>query len=122
MHQRFNQINLKYQRLIEKSNKIEHLGNLLFFKYSGDLSISADLANELCYIFPEKFVVVVYDSGVKVNISARGKNVKEIILKAIEGLKDSTGGGHEFAVGAKIKTEDLDEFKKRIEKLVEGSI
>lgn len=117
MHQRFNQINSKYQNLLEKAkNKISN--NLLFFKYGGDLSISADLANELCYIFPEKFVVVVYDSGIKANISARGKNVREIILKAIEGLKDSTGGGHEYAVGARIKTEDLDKFKERLENII----
>ena len=117
MHQRFNQINSKYQRLLEKA-KNETSNKLLFFKYGGDLSISADLANELCYIFPEKFVVVVYDSGIKANISARGKNVREIILKAIEGLKDSTGGGHEYAVGARIKIEDLDKFLKRLKSLI----
>tara|TARA_Y100000310_G_scaffold130751_2_gene129879 strand:+ start:9491 stop:10540 length:1050 start_codon:yes stop_codon:yes gene_type:complete len=114
MHQRFNQINSKFQRLLEKAKDVKS-NKFLFFQYSGDLSISSDLADELNYIFPEKIVVVAYISGLKVNISARGKDVKKIILKAIEGLNDSTGGGHEEAVGAKIKVEDLNEFKRRIE-------
>ena len=117
MYKRFNEINSKYQRLLEKAKK-EVSGKFLFFRYSGDLSISADLADELCYLFPEKIIVVAYDSGVKVNISARGKNVREIILKAISDLKDSTGGGHEEAVGAKIRVGDLEKFRKKLENLI----
>ena len=119
MHQRFNQINLKYQNLIEKASQGKYSEKLLFFQYSGDLSISSDLANELTYKFPEKIIIVAYLSGIKVNISARGKHVRKIILKAIEGFEDATGGGHEEAVGAKIKVGDLGEFRRRIEKIVE---
>jgi len=118
MHQRFDQINSKFQKLIEKAEKIKDSEKLLFFQYSGDLSISSDLANELTYKFPEKIIVVAYLSGIKVNISARGKNARDIVLKAIEGFQDSTGGGHEEAVGAKIKVDDLEEFRRRIEKAV----
>ena len=56
--------------------------------------------------------------GLKSNISARGKDVKSIILPAIEGLESATGGGHENAVGAQIRTEDVDEFEKRIKNLI----
>ena len=119
MHRRFDQIDLKYQVLIKKAERVKSSEKLLFFQYSGDLSISSDLANELCYNFPDKIIVVAYLSGIKANISARGKNVREIILKSIEGFQDSTGGGHEEAVGAKIRVEDSEEFKKRLEKLIE---
>tara|TARA_Y100000296_G_scaffold86080_1_gene124567 strand:+ start:1095 stop:2144 length:1050 start_codon:yes stop_codon:yes gene_type:complete len=115
MHQRFNQINLKYQRLLENAKKIESPNKILFFKYGGDLSISSDLSNELTYLFPEKIVVVVYVSGIKASISVRGEKVREIVLKIIEEFEDASGGGHENAVGAKIKLEDLEEFKKRLE-------
>ena len=116
MHNRFNQINEKYQKIIEKAIAVgKQSKNLLFFQYGGDLSISGDLANELNYRFPDKIIVVVYVSGIKANISARGKNVKSIILKAINGLEDSTGGGHDDAVGAKIKIEDVDKFRTRLE-------
>ncbi len=115
MHQRFNQINSKYQKLLEKAKKIKSSDKVLFFKYGGDLSISSDLSNELMYLFPEKIIVVVYVSGIKASISVRGEKIRENVLKVIEGLEDATGGGHENAVGAKIKFEDLEKFKKNLE-------
>lgn len=119
MHQRFNQINLKYQRLLGKAKSLTSSSNkLLFFQYGGDLSISRDLSNELNYLFPEKIVVVVYVSGISANISARGEKVREIVLKIIKGFEDASGGGHENAVGAKIKFEDLEKFKKSLEEVL----
>jgi len=113
MHQRYNQINSKYQILLQKAKKLL-FGKVLFFRYRGDLSISSDLANELNYIFPEKIVVVAYDSGIKANISARGKNVRKIMLEIIRDFTDSTGGGHEEAIGVKIQSKHLDELKRRL--------
>jgi len=121
MHERFDQINKKYQRLLEKAKKvINDSDEILFFQYGGDLSISSDLANGLRYLFPKKFIIVAYIRGIKVNISARGENIRQIVLKAIKGLKEATAGGHKNAVGAKIKVEDLEKFKKRLFKLVKG--
>jgi single-stranded DNA-specific DHH superfamily exonuclease len=120
MHERFNEINSKYQKLIEKAERIENSEKLLFFKYSGDLSISSDVANELNFKFPDRIIVVAFISGMKVNISARGKNVRKIILESIKDLKNSTGGGHKDAVGAKVMVNDLEDFKKRVEEIVEG--
>ena len=91
---------------------------LLFFKYGGDMSISADISNELNYLFPDKFVVIAYVSGIKANISARGKGIKKIILKAIGGLDGATGGGHEDAVGAMVKVDDLEKFKSNLENIL----
>ncbi|MBU4069364.1 MAG: hypothetical protein KJ646_00105 [Nanoarchaeota archaeon] len=119
MHNRFNEINKKIQKLIEKAKQVEiNHEKLLFFQYGGNLSISSDLSNELSYIFPEKIIVVVYITGTKANISARGIKVKNIILNAILDLKDSTGGGHENAVGAKVKIEDLEIFRTNLIKLI----
>ena len=118
MHKRFNEVNKKYNKLLEKAKEIaKNSDKILFFQYSGDLSISSDLSNKLRYLFHEKIIIVVYVTGVKANISARGKKVREMILKAIEGLEDSTGGGHEEAAGAKIKVEDLEKFRKRLVEL-----
>jgi len=114
---RFKQIDKKYQKLIEKAKEFAK-PKLLYFQYAGDLSISSDISNELSYRYPGRTIVVAYISGVKVNISIRGKKAKEITLKAIEGFENATGGGHEEATGAKIKVEDLPIFKERIEKLV----
>ena len=43
----------------------------------------------------------------KANISVRGKKIRDKVLMAIRDLDDATGGGHEDAVGAKIKVEDI---------------
>ena len=59
---------------------------------------------------------MVYVTGIKANISIRGKNVRGIILKIIEGLNGATGGGHEDAVGAQVKIEDLEIFREQLEK------
>lgn len=120
MHKRFNQIDIKYQKLMEKAKE---LGNspdkILFFQYGGDLSISSDLSNELMYRFQEKIIVVVYITGIKANISARGKKIKEVILKAIEGLDGARGGGHENAVGVQVNVGDLEKFRDSLEKIVD---
>ncbi len=119
MHKRFEQIEKRCKKLLEKAIAIEKKsGKILFFQYSGDLSISSDLANELSYRFPEKIIVVVYITGVKANISVRGKKIREFVLKTIEKLEDSKGGGHEGAVGAQIKIEDLEKFKSNLEKII----
>jgi len=114
MHRRFNQIDKRYQRLLKEAIKSYNpKEKILFFQYGGDLSISAELSNELSYRYPNKYVVVMYVKGIKVNISARGNNVKSKILKAIEGIKDASGGGHENAVGAQVKIQDLELFRKK---------
>jgi len=117
MHERFNYIDKRYQKLIAKASS--DVGEkMLFFQYGGDLSISADLSNELSFEFPDKVVVVVYVTDVKANISVRGKNIRDKVVKAIEGLEGATGGGHENAVGAQVKIEDLEKFKENLEKFL----
>ncbi len=103
------EINKKYLALLERA-KSNAKKKEVIFEYSGELSISSDLSNELCYIYPEKHILVAYKNGEICNISLRGKNVRKIlsaVLKKVEG----SGGGHEDAVGARIKTSDLEKFK-----------
>ncbi len=116
MHLRFKQIYHKYQKLIEKAKAVADSNKILFFQYAGDLSISADLSNELSYLFPDKIIIVVYVAGIKGNISIRGKKIRNKILKAIEGLEGATAGGHENAVGAQVRIEDLEKFRENIER------
>ncbi len=111
---RYTEVKKKYDTLIEKAMKIVE-GKIVFFEYAGDLSMSSDLSNELVYRNPNKIVVVAFKNGDVANISLRGKNVKkalERVLKEVEG----SGGGHEDAVGARIKAGDLDKFRKVLER------
>jgi single-stranded DNA-specific DHH superfamily exonuclease len=118
IHKQFEELDKKYQKILAKAKKEGISGNLLFFKYAGETSMSADVANGLKYIFPNKYIFVLYNKGAKANISGRGKNVREIILKAIKGLENATGGGHENAVGAQIRKEDVEQFETNIRELV----
>lgn len=118
MHKRFNEIEEKIMKFLRKARETgEQDGDLLFFKYGGDTSFSGDLANRIRYEFPHKTVVVAYLKGNVVNISARGEKIKEKVLKAIKDLEGSNGGGHEKAVGARIRIEDLEKFHEKMQEM-----
>lgn len=119
IHKRFFEIDKRYTKLLDKAKSIANKsGKVLFFQYSGDLSISSDLSNELIYNFPGKIILVARIIGSEAKFSARGKGIREIVLKAIENIPDSRGGGHENAVGGQMKAEDLEKFRENLERLV----
>jgi len=122
IHKRFRQIDSKYKKFLLRALALgKKTDKLLFFQYSGNLSISSEIANELNYLFPKKIIAVVYIKEGRANISMRGHNVREIFLRAIENLDGASGGGHEFAVGGRIKTSDLNKFRENLKKILNSS-
>ncbi|HTY44203.1 MAG TPA: DHHA1 domain-containing protein [Patescibacteria group bacterium] len=119
IHKRFEEVDKKYRKLLEKAVDSDKSKNLLFFQYGGDLSISADIANALMYRFPKKTIAVARDSGGKTSISLRGKGIKKTVLNILPEFENATGGGHEDAVGVKVMTEDIEKFRKRLEEETE---
>ena len=118
IHQRFSQIDKRYNKLLDKAKALaDESERILFFQYGGDMSISSELSNELMYLFPDKIIIITRVNGLIASISARGKNVRGIISKAIEDISDSRSGGHENAVGGQMKAEDLEKFKENLKKL-----
>lgn len=111
---KYQEVKKKYDVLLRKA--MQGVGEkLIFFGYGGELAISSDLANELSFRYPGKYVLVSYRNGSVVNISMRGKGVRKIlesVLKEVEG----SGGGHEDAVGARVASKDLEKFKEVLEK------
>jgi len=117
---RYNQINEKYQELMEKA-RTDVRKKMIYFQYGGGLSLSSNLANQLSYEFPNKIIVVVYIKEDIANISIRGLgDIRKLTLEAIENIEGATGGGHEHATGAKMNVSDLPKFKERVEGLVEN--
>jgi single-stranded DNA-specific DHH superfamily exonuclease len=115
---RYSEIRKKYDIILSKVNEDSMFGNLIFFDYSGDLSISAEIANELCYKYPGKYIAVAFiKSGVS-NISLRGKDVKKILEKILKQFDGASGGGHEDASGARIRSDDLAKFRETLQKEV----
>jgi single-stranded DNA-specific DHH superfamily exonuclease len=111
---KYNEVKKKYDFLLKKA-KQNVSGKMIFFEYSGELSISADLANELCFLYPQKYVAVSFKNGPVANVSLRGKDVKKLIEKVLKEV-EGTGGGHEDAVGARVAAKDLEKFKEVLEK------
>jgi len=112
--EKYREVREKYLSLIKGAKESES-GKIVYLIYSGDLSISSDLSNELFYLYPEKYIVVAYKKGAITNISMRGKNVRKFLEKILKSLENAVGGGHEDAVGARIRTEDLEKFKELLE-------
>lgn len=104
----FNRYKILYQSASADAGKI------IFFVYRGTLSMSAELANELSYRFPKKMVVVAYAQGPIANISIRGKNALKILNAVLPLFPGASGGGHPEAVGARMRSTYLDDFKASI--------
>jgi single-stranded DNA-specific DHH superfamily exonuclease len=118
MHLRFKQVYKKYEKLIEKAKSLADEDKILFFQYGGELSISADLSNELNYLFPKKIIVVIKITGMKANISMRGEKIRKIFLDSIKDIEGAKGGGHENAIGGQIHAEDIEKFRENLERLI----
>jgi oligoribonuclease NrnB/cAMP/cGMP phosphodiesterase (DHH superfamily) len=116
---KYKDIKKKLDSLLRKAEKCIE-GDLLFFAYSGDLSISSEISNRLNHKFGDKIVVVAFKNQGVVNISMRGKGVREILHMILESgeFDGASGGGHEMAVGARIKLEDLENFEKKVKEKV----
>lgn len=117
-HTRYSQLNEFYNKQLEKAEEVfDDKSSVLFFTYSGSVSMSSEIANKLFYNHKDKLIVVAFKRPEKANISIRGKDALIITEKAIENIEGATGGGHKEATGAMVPTGGLKQFKKNIEQL-----
>jgi single-stranded DNA-specific DHH superfamily exonuclease len=107
---KYQELRKKYDVLLEKAKK-EVEGDVVFFTYGGNLSISADISNELSFLYPNHFVVVAYSTTSISNLSIRGDDVRGKIEKILPKIESASGGGHRDAVGVRVDTTDLERFK-----------
>ena len=111
---KFEEINQKYQKILKKAEESID-GDILFFNYAGDLSISQYVANELIYKYPHKAIVVVYTKGNISNLSLRWeKDIRIATVNAIKDIDGASGGGHEHASGARMPADQILFFKERL--------
>ncbi|MEM3121999.1 MAG: DHH family phosphoesterase, partial [Candidatus Pacearchaeota archaeon] len=114
---RYKSVNKVYQKLIERAKKVARTHKkIVFFHYGGDISLSANLANELSFRFPGKTILIAYIKGEIANISIRGGgDIRKTTLKAIKRIPTASGGGHKNATGAKMRASSLKDFVKIFE-------
>lgn len=106
---KYTDIRKRYDVLLAEASR-ESSDPILFFRYSGSLSISSELANELSYRHPRTYILVAYVNGGICTMSLRGDRVKILLERLIPSFPGLTGGGHQDAVGARLATDSLDSF------------
>ncbi len=119
-HKRYAELNKFYNKQIEKAEKMfDGESTVLLFSYSGNTSMSSEIANRLYFNHKDKLIVVIFKRQEKANISIRGKDALKITKQAIKNIKDATGGGHEKATGAMVLIDDIEKFKANIVQLTQ---
>jgi single-stranded DNA-specific DHH superfamily exonuclease len=95
--------------------------NLYFYYCPLKFGISSMITTKLSFKDPEKTFVFISDINdkpgfVKVSSrnSAKKQNMNDLMKKGIEGLENSTGGGHVPAAGASFMKKDMEKFKQNI--------
>ncbi len=111
LHNRYNFLS----KIIDKNiKKATIYPKVVFLEYSGEYSLSSDIANYLFFLHPEKFIVVCYKKYESINISLRGEEAKSITEEIVSTLEGASGGGHEVACGLRIPYEAFGKFKRII--------
>lgn len=114
LYKKYEKVNKVYEELM-KNIKVSD-DKLLLFTYSDDtLSLSAEMSNELLVLYPDKLVIIGREKNGEMKCSLRSASIKvlPILKKALIGI-NGYGGGHDFACGGCIKTEDFNRFIKNI--------
>ncbi len=112
------EITKKYHEILERALKVRTDGKLIVFTYSNaELSLTADLSNELLYRNPGKLILVARKKDDEMRMSFRSDSfpIEGILQKALENV-EGYGGGHSHAVGANVKVKDFDKFIETIKK------
>ncbi|MFH1053092.1 MAG: DHH family phosphoesterase [Candidatus Woesearchaeota archaeon] len=117
---RFQYLNKEYDEMLRHALKNKK-GNLLLYIYpSSKMSYSGMLANELLYNFPDSYIIIGRSKDNLVRCSFRspkGKNMREIVQKALKGL-DGFAGGHEQACGGTINADDFSKFVENVKDMI----
>jgi len=119
LHKRYSALNEFLNKQVGKAeNNLDKDSPLIFFTYSGNTSMSAEISNRLYYNHPDKLTVVAFKRPEKANISIRGTNALEVTKEAIKDIEFATGGGHTSATGAMVPIDKFKKFKKNIIKII----
>ena len=119
LYRRFEMINKRYEVLLEKATTAVTEGKILLFHYTEEhWSFTANLANELVALYPEKVIIICREKSGEMKCSLRARfPILPALQKALVGLK-GYGGGHANACGAVIKKEEWELFLERFEEAI----
>jgi single-stranded DNA-specific DHH superfamily exonuclease len=112
----FDNVNDKYEALLKKGLKTKPRRGFLVFRYEENhWSFSSDLSNELAHHHPNKVILVCREKNgqFKCSLRSREKPIASALKEALGGIQGK-GGGHEYACGAVIESEDFDRFVENL--------
>ncbi len=115
---KYSSLSNDYDTLFEKACSNKSDSPFLVFTYSNGTSYTSLLSNELLYKYNDKIILVARDSDEYYKGSLRSpKNIiiNTVLEKALEGLTDCHGGGHENACGYCVRKEDWKTFLKNLD-------
>ncbi|MDD5331444.1 MAG: DHH family phosphoesterase [Candidatus Nanoarchaeia archaeon] len=122
LYKRFERVNKEYINLLEQARKkYDSKKKTLVFLYpSNKTSHTGLLSNELTHAYPDTLLIIGREKKGEVRMSIRytKKKLPPLINKALEGLT-GYGGGHDYACGGNVKSEDFEIFIERLEKLIQ---
>jgi single-stranded DNA-specific DHH superfamily exonuclease len=117
-HKRIKQLEDFFNKQISKAEShFDPNSKILLFIYSGNTSMSSEIANKLCYKHKNHLIIVAFLRPEKANISIRGENALTITKQLIKDIPEATGGGHENATGAMVPIDYFEIFKENIKHL-----
>jgi single-stranded DNA-specific DHH superfamily exonuclease len=120
---RFEKINALYDNLLAFAIKQVSKSSLILIKYKEDkMSFTGELSNELLYRYPGKVILVAREKSGEMKCSLRtspGFNLRDAVAKALEGV-NGYGGGHEYACGSCVKTEDFEKFVAQLQEVIKA--
>jgi len=99
---------------------------LYFYAINSKLeNIKSYVINELSELHPNKTIILMQDLGKdRIRFSARRLDFKvkvnDLLVEAIEGIENSTAGGHVPAAAGSIPKKDLEKFKKNVVEILKN--
>jgi single-stranded DNA-specific DHH superfamily exonuclease len=116
IYKRYESINHEYEKLLRSAESSATQDPILIFTYQeSSMSFSSDLANELIYRHPDKLIIMCREKSGEMKCSLRSNKyvLPPLIKQALSGCH-GYGGGHEYASGAVVKSEDFGRFMEQL--------
>lgn len=114
-------VDKEFKRIVSDFNLRRELvkPNVIFYEIQSKYSIKSSVAGYLTQFYKDKILLISQTKGDSLDISfRRGDMVKtdlnRLVKKAIDGIPESTGGGHEAASAARIPKRFLPKLIKQL--------
>ncbi len=115
---------MRLEEDFKMNRKLSEDGKTMYYEFTSPFGVCSTLSTILGHnsMKPSDNLVVVQVKKDKCVINLRRNdkkvNLASIARSAVDGLPDSSGGGHIPAAGAEVRSEDLPELKRRIMELL----